>query len=156
MTKTIGFFKIFGLVFTLVLFGLSCGSTKKSDLPVVELTVDGNKAVVEVANTEPTRMSGLMFRREMDENHGMLFVFSDSQPRAFWMQNTLIPLSIAFMDEKGRIENILEMPPQTEQTFRSAGPAKYALEMNAGWYSKRGIKAGDMINGVVQAPASKD
>ncbi len=156
MIKTISFLKTFLLFLSVALFGFACGSGKKSDLPVVQLNADGNKVEVEVANTEPTRMAGLMFRRDMGENTGMLFVFSDSQPRAFWMKNTLIPLSIAFMDDKGKIENILEMPPQTEQTFRSAGAAKYALEMNAGWFTKKGVKAGDVIEGAVQAPASKD
>lgn len=87
-------------------------------------------------------MAGLMFRKDLGSDVGMLFVFSDSQQRAFWMKNTLIPLSIAYMNEKGAVENILEMPPQTEQSFMSAGPAKFALEMNAGWFSKHGVKPG--------------
>lgn len=149
---------ITGLIFFLILalFNSSCKPELKSDLPVVQLTIDGNKLLVEVANTESTRMSGLMFRSEMGSDNGMLFVFSDDKSRAFWMKNTLIPLSIAFMNEKGVIENTLEMPPQTEQTFMSAGPAKYALEMNAGWYTKHGIKPGDMVLGATTSPSSKD
>jgi uncharacterized membrane protein (UPF0127 family) len=140
----------------LALLGSSCKPELKSDLPIVQLAIDGNKIMVEVANTESTRMAGLMFRNELGTDNGMLFVFSDDASRAFWMKNTLIPLSIAFMDEKGVIENTLEMPPQTEQTFMSAGPAKYALEMNAGWYTKHGIKQGDMVVGATTAPSSKD
>jgi uncharacterized membrane protein (UPF0127 family) len=140
----------------LALFESSCKPELKSDLPIVQLSIDGNKILVEVANTESTRMAGLMFRSEMGADNGMLFVFSDDASRAFWMKNTLIPLSIAFMDEKGVIENTLEMPPQTEQTFMSAGPAKYALEMNTGWYTKHGVKAGDVVVGATTSPASKD
>jgi len=150
--------KITGLIFVLMLafFSSSCKPELKSDLPIVQLTIDGNKLLVEVADTESTRMAGLMFRNELGADNGMLFVFSDKASRAFWMKNTLIPLSIAFMDEKGVIENTLEMPPQTEQTFMSAGLAKYALEMNAGWYTKHGIKPGDVVVGATTAPSSKD
>jgi uncharacterized membrane protein (UPF0127 family) len=149
---------IIGLTIFLVLalLGSSCKPELKSDLPIVQLSIDGNNILVEVANTESTRMAGLMFRNELGTDNGMLFVFSDDASRAFWMKNTLIPLSIAFMDEKGVIENTLEMPPQTEQTFMSAGPAKYALEMNAGWYTKHAIKQGDVVVGATTAPSSKD
>ncbi len=150
--------KTMGFIFLLILsfYSFSCKSALKSDLPIVPLTIDGNKILVEVANTESTRMAGLMFRNELGTDNGMLFVFADDVSRAFWMKNTLIPLSIAFMDEKGAVENTLEMPPQTEQTFMSAGPAKYALEMNAGWYTKHGVKPGDMIIGATTAPSSKN
>jgi uncharacterized membrane protein (UPF0127 family) len=156
MTRIIGFLKVLIGGMALTLAGVSCSSGLKSDMPVAQLAIDGNKAEVEVANTEPTRMAGLMFRRDMGKNNGMIFVFSDVKPRAFWMKNTLIPLSIAFADDSGKIENILEMPPQTEQSFMSAGPARYALEMNAGWFSKLNIKPGDSIQGLTSVPASKD
>jgi uncharacterized protein len=110
----------------------------------------------EVANTPPTRETGLMFRSGMDRDHGMLFVFADSTPLQFWMKNTLIPLSISFMDAQGRILNILEMPPQTEETFPSKGPAKYALEMNKGWYADHGVKAGDVVEGALKAPKAEE
>ncbi len=154
--KTTHWMKTCFLFLILGLLGLSCSSGPKSDLPIVNLTIDGHEAVVEVANTEPTRMTGLMFRRDMGKDNGMLFVFSDAQSRAFWMKNTLIPLSIAFIDASGKILNVLEMPPLTEQSFLSAGPAKYALEMNTGWYEKLGIKAGDSIKGLDKAPVSKE
>jgi uncharacterized membrane protein (UPF0127 family) len=144
------------LFLILTLLSLSCRPGLKSDLPVVQLTVNQNKILVEVANTESTRMAGLMFRRDLGSDVGMLFVFSDSQQRAFWMKNTLIPLSIAYMNEKGIVENILEMPPQTEQSFMSAGSAQFALEMNAGWFAKHGVKPGDLIFGVSEAPKAKE
>ncbi|HVM32210.1 MAG TPA: DUF192 domain-containing protein [bacterium] len=134
--------------------GVACHPKEKSGLPVVTLTIDGHPVEAEVANQESTRMTGLMFRREMDKDHGMIFVFADSQIRAFWMKNTFIPLSIAYMDDKGVILNILEMPPQTEDAFYSAGQAKYALEMNTGWYKKNGVKAGDRVEGLAAAPAA--
>jgi uncharacterized membrane protein (UPF0127 family) len=137
---------------TIILFGFSCHHVLKSDLPTVSLKLGGHEIFVEVANQEATRETGLMFRHEMDWDNGMLFVFDDSAQRYFWMKNTLIPLSIAFIDEKGIILNILEMPPQTEQTFPSYGPAKFALEMNAGWFTKNKLKAGDLVDRVLMAP----
>lgn len=152
MNKTIRF-----SLFVLGLFAASviaCHPKDKSDLPVVTLKIDGHSVEAEVANKESTRMTGLMFRREMDKDHGMIFVFPDSEIRAFWMKNTIIPLSIAYMDGKGVILNILEMPPETEDTFYSAGQAKYALEMNTGWYKKNGVKAGDSVEGLATAPTA--
>ncbi len=156
MVKNRRFLCLLCLTLALILQGFSCESKPKSDLPVVPLKVDGHAIWVEVANKEATRSSGLMFRREMDWDAGMLFIFSDSAQRYFWMKNTLIPLSIAFMDDQGKILNILEMPPQTEQTFPSEGPARFALEMNAGWFTKGGIKPGDVVQGVLEAPKAQD
>lgn len=140
-----------------LLLGASCHhGPPSSDLPVVQLEMDGHRVWVEVANHIATRTTGLMFRREMGPDNGMLFVFPDIDQRYFWMKNTLIPLSIAFIDEKGTILNVLEMPPQTEQTFPSKGPAKFALEMNAGWFTKAGVKAGDKVEGALEAPKAED
>jgi len=138
------------------LTGTSCHPRPKSDLPVVALKVDGHEIWAEVANKEATRSSGLMFRQEMDWDNGMLFVFPDSATRAFWMKNTLIPLSIAFMDSNGKILNTEEMVPQSEQSIWSNGPAKFALEMNGGWFTKEGVKPGDVMEGVLTAPKSQD
>ncbi|HET9870820.1 MAG TPA: DUF192 domain-containing protein [bacterium] len=130
----------------------ACHPKDRSGLPQVTLTIDGHPVEAEVADQEATRMTGLMFRREMDPDHGMVFVFPDSQIRAFWMKNTFIPLSIAYMDDRGVILNILEMPPQTEDAFYSDGLAKYALEMNSGWYKAHGVKPGDRVEGLAAAP----
>src|SRR5580658_7185806 len=102
--------KILLCVAVLALGGFSCKKDLKSDLPVVPLQVDGHEVLAEVANQPATRTTGLMFRRELGKDNGMLFVFTDAQPLNFWMHNTLIPLSIAFMDRNGRILNIVEMP----------------------------------------------
>ena len=139
-----------------LLMGFSCRPSIKSELPVIPLKVGGHEIWVEVANKEITRSSGLMFRREMDWDNGMLFVFQDTATRAFWMKNTMIPLSIAFMDEKGAILNIAEMSPQDLTSIWSKGPAHYALEMNGGWFTKQGIKPGDTVEGVLKAPTAQD
>lgn len=146
------FLKIMALIFFIFLSGFRCDQNLKSDLPVVSLKIDNQQILVEVANKPATRSAGLMFRQKMDQDVGMLFVFPNSEQRAFWMKNTFIPLSIAFADEKGTILNILEMPPQTEESFFSKGPAKFALEMNATWFAKHGIRTGDSINGLLSAP----
>jgi uncharacterized membrane protein (UPF0127 family) len=138
-------------------WGLSgCKQEIKSDLPMAKLTLRHRTITVEVANKEATRMTGLMFRRSLPQDQGMLFVFPDDTVRAFWMKNTQIPLSIAFMDDQGNIENILEMPPYSEEQFYSQGPAKYALEMNTGWFTRNGLKEGDPVEGVKFAPPAVD
>lgn len=147
----------FFLLGNLLLFGgHSCQKNLKSDLPVVRLRMAGHEVQIEVAHRLITRTTGLMFRKEMPWDTGMLFVFPDSSPRAFWMKNTYIPLSIAFMNERAEILNILEMPPRTEERFFSKGPAKFALEMNAGWFSKNGLKPGDVVEGALVAPKAEE
>jgi len=126
-----------------------------AQLPELTLAVNGHKLTVEVAHTEATRAQGLMYRRILAENRGMLFVFSDVSPRAFWMKNTHIPLSIAYLDENGAIINITDMKPLTTDTHPSARPAKYALEMNQGWFKKRGIGPGAKVEGLERAPPAR-
>jgi len=121
-------------------------------LPDVALTVNGHKLTAEVAHTDPARMQGLMHRRILPEDRGMLFVFSDVARHAMWMKNTYIPLSVAFLDENGAIINIEDMKPHTQDTHPSAKPAKYALEVNLGWFQKRGIKPGAKVEGIERAP----
>lgn len=130
----------------------SCHKVVHSDLPQNLLKVDGKEITVEIANQTITRETGLMFRRDMPWDHGMLFVFPDVAPRYFWMKNTYIPLSIAFLDEKGAVLNVLEMPPLTESSFPSQGAAKYAIEMNKGWFDQNGVKAGDKVLGLEAVP----
>jgi uncharacterized membrane protein (UPF0127 family) len=124
----------------------------QTPLPEIALSVNGHKLTAEVAANDNTRTVGLMHRRMMPENRGMLFVFTSTQPLSFWMMNTYIPLSIAFIDEQGVIVNIADMKPLTTDPHPSAKPAKYALEMNQGWFAKRGIKAGAKVDGLSAAP----
>src|SRR5690349_15524248 len=103
-----------------------------AELPTRTLTLGDQKAVVEVVDTEQQRATGLMNRFSLQPDHGMLFVFDRPQPLAFWMKNTYIPLSIAFLDADGTILNIEDMKPQDESTHWSKGNALYAVEMKQG------------------------
>lgn len=119
-----------------------------ADLPLRTLSVRDQKLVVEVAATPASRETGLMNRFSLRRDHGMLFVFEVPQPLAFYMRNTYIPLSIAFVDARGRIVNIEDMRPKDESTHWSKGPALYAIEMQQGWFAAKGIAAGDVVEGL--------
>lgn len=127
-----------------------------ADLPTVELRVNGQRVVAEIAATEATRTTGLMNRFSLQPDHGMLFVFSQPHLQAFWMKNTYVPLSIAFIGADGHILNIEDMAPLTESTHPSRGPAQYALEMKKGWFAQHGIAAGDPVLGLERAPPAKE
>jgi uncharacterized membrane protein (UPF0127 family) len=115
---------------------------KKSLLP---LTIKGKNIRVEVARTEKEKERGLMFRERLGKDEGMLFVYEGEGIRSFWMKNTRLPLSIAFIDKRGKIVDIQDMEPFSLQTYISAYPAKYALEMNRGWFKRNGIKVGHLV-----------
>jgi uncharacterized protein len=110
--------------------------------------VAGHELKVEVASTDEQRMQGLMYRRKLGRNDGMLFIFDEPAYHAMWMKNTLIPLSVAFIDANGEILNILDMEPQTLDTHMAAGPAIYAIETNKGWFAENKVKAGDKVSGI--------
>jgi uncharacterized membrane protein (UPF0127 family) len=120
-------------------------SAASAELAKRTLTIHGQQLVVEVASTPETRATGLMNRFSLQTDHGMLFVFEMPQAQAFWMKDTYIPLSIAFVDARGRILNIEDMRPQDESTHWSRGLALYAIEMRQGWFAARGIAAGDVV-----------
>jgi uncharacterized protein len=138
----------------IVAFGLLAAGAR-AQLPEVGLAINGHKFTVEVVADDAQRSQGLMYRRMLPENWGMLFVFPAAMPQNFWMKNTYVPLSIAFIDERGVIVNIADMKPLTTDPHPSAKPAKYALEMNQGWFAKRGIKAGAKVDGLEKAPAGR-
>jgi uncharacterized membrane protein (UPF0127 family) len=98
--------------------------------------------VAEVAATADERAQGLMYREEVPEGTGMLFVFQDNQPRAFWMANTYVPLDIAYMDPSYRIVDIVQMEPLVTDTYPSSAPAMFALEVRQGWFAEKGIPEG--------------
>ncbi len=125
-----------------------------ADLPQIPLQISKYMLSAEVANTHRTREQGLMFRKSLGENAGMLFVFPKSAYYGMWMKNTILPLSVAFIDEKGIIINIADMKPDSLVAHYSAGPAKYALEVNSGWFASRKIDAGDLVSGLEHAPAA--
>lgn len=125
-------------------------------LPMTELRIGGHKVLAETAATEPARTLGLMHRKQpLADNHGMLFVFTDSGFHSMWMSNTYIPLSVAFLNDSGVILNIADMRPLTTTPHTAAGFARYALEMNQGWFATRGIRAGVKVEGLAAAPAPK-
>ena len=121
------------------------------NLPRVKLAAGMHQIDAQVAATTEQRMTGLMFRKEMPQHEGMLFVFDQPQQQCFWMKNTLLPLSVAFVDDDGTIVNIDEMKPQTLDSHCSARPVRYVLEMNTGWFAKKGIKAGTRLQSEIFA-----
>ena len=124
-------------------------------LPTMELTAGFHRVEAEVAATPEHRAIGLMHRKSMPQQHGMLFVFSQTSRHCMWMRNTLLPLSVAFLDEKGVILNIENMQPQTEDNHCAARDARYALEMNLGWFKAKGLAAGTAIAGLERAPPGR-
>jgi len=137
----------------LFLFALPVAA--QQSLPVMELFAGMHRIEAEVAATQDGRMTGLMHRRQMPVQRGMLFVFTETAQHCMWMRNTYLPLSVAFLDEKGRVINIEDMQPQTEDNHCAAKPARYALEMNLGWFRTRGIGPGFALTGIDKAPAGR-
>lgn len=115
------------------------------NLQKIPLYIKGKEIWVEVAKTPAERATGLMGRRHLEKEEGMLFIFEEEGYHSFWMKDTLIPLSIAFIDREGRIVKITDMKPMTLTSHPPPQPILYALEMNQGWFSKNGIKPGDVV-----------
>jgi uncharacterized membrane protein (UPF0127 family) len=114
-------------------------------LPRVEIQAGLHVIRAEVADSGERRMKGLMMREKLGPNEGMLFVFEYKAGHCFWMRNTLLPLSIAFVDDDGTIANIEDMKPRTEDSHCPVRPIRYALEMEQGWFARRGLKAGSKL-----------
>jgi uncharacterized membrane protein (UPF0127 family) len=121
-------------------------------LPVTQLSAGMHLIRAEVAADFGSRSQGLMHRKSLGPNAGMLFVFDEAAPHCMWMKNTYIPLSVAFIDAQGVIINIADMTPHSEQSHCAARPAVYALEMAQGWFAQRGIKPGAKLGGLNTAP----
>lgn len=113
-----------------------------------QIKVAGHPLKVELAIEEPQRLQGLMYRKTLGKEDGMLFIFDEPAYHSIWMKNTLIPLSVAFVDKDGVILNIVDMEPQTLDSHTAAGPAVYAIETNKGWYAGKKVKAGDKVTGL--------
>lgn len=135
---------------------LLLGTTSaRAELPEIPLAISGHRITAEVASTDAQRSRGLMHRRMLPENRGMLFVFTEPALHAMWMVNTYVPLSVAFLDAAGVIINIEDMMPLTQTPHPATRPAKYALEANLGWFKKRGIQPGAKVEGLDRAPPAK-
>ncbi len=137
----------------LTLVGLLCAGNATAqegpqlNLQRVELTAGMYRIDAQVAATSQERQIGLMHRKEMPQHEGMLFVFEQPAQQCFWMKNTLLPLTAAFVDDDGTIVNLADMKPQTLDSHCSTKPVRYVLEMNQGWFAKKGIKAGARLGG---------
>jgi uncharacterized protein len=116
-------------------------------LATITLSAGMHLIRTELAQSDTEQMTGMMFRREMGANDGMLFVNATASTRCFWMRNTYVPLSIAFIADDGSIVNIADMEPLSEKSHCSARPVRFALEVNRGWFAKRGIQAGFKLRG---------
>ncbi len=116
-------------------------------LPTIKLSAGMHVIQVELAQTPQERSVGLMFRNTMPTNDGMLFAFEQPGQQCFWMKNTLLPLSAAFIADDGSVVNIEQMKPQTLDSHCSAKPVRFVLEMNDGWFAKRGIRPGTRLQG---------
>lgn len=141
--------------FLMLLLGLvaTLGNTSQAqnapqlELPRVKLSAGIHLIDAQVAATPEQRSTGLMFRKDMPQSEGMLFVFEQASEQCFWMKNTLLPLTAAFVADDGTIVNLADMKPQTTDSHCSAQPVRYVLEMNQGWFAKKGIKAGFRLGG---------
>ncbi|MDR2788258.1 MAG: DUF192 domain-containing protein [Candidatus Accumulibacter sp.] len=126
-----------------------------AQVPSIELTVGFHRIEAEVAADQSTRMQGLMNRKRMEPHRGMLFVFPWAARHCMWMRNTFLPLSVAFLDDQGRILNIEDMEPQTENNHCASAPVRFALEMNRGYFAEKGIKPGQRVGGLEKSPVPR-
>ena len=117
------------------------------NLQRVEITAGMHRIDAQVALAPEERQTGLMYRKEMPQFEGMLFVFEQPAQQCFWMKNTLLPLTAAFVADDGTIVNLEDMKPQTLDSHCSSKPVRYVLEMNKGWFAQKGIKAGTKLAG---------
>ncbi|MBK9245300.1 MAG: DUF192 domain-containing protein [Burkholderiales bacterium] len=145
------------LLTTLLLFalltGAGAGAAQTPGLPTVQLAAGIHLITAELAASDPARARGLMFRQGLPANHGMLFVFDRKATHCMWMRNTLIPLSVAFIEDDGTIVNIENMQPHDERTRHCARrPVRFALEMALGWFDGKGIGPGAKLGRLPAVP----
>jgi len=126
---------------------VSAQDAPQMNLQRVKLSAGMHLIDAQVALTPEQRQIGLMFRKEMPQQEGMIFVFEQASQQCFWMKNTLLPLTAAFVADDGTIVNLADMKPQTTDPHCSARPVRYVLEMNKGWFAQKGIKAGSKLGG---------
>jgi uncharacterized protein len=149
MTKSTPFrLNIAVIAFTFGFATAACAQQQPVKFPVVQLNAGIHLIKAEVAARDNERQQGLMFREKMGTNEGMVFLFGAPAGVCMWMKNTLIPLSVAFLDESGKIINIEDMRPQSTESHCAKKPANYALEMNLGWFKQRNIRPGSTIEGL--------
>lgn len=146
--------KLIGKLFS-TLVGLGCLLSAQAtpipapqfDLPKMQVRMGGKQAQVQVARSDEERAIGLMGRVHLEPNEGMLFIFPSLDVQCFWMRNTLLPLSAAFINDAGRVVNFADMQPLSDQAHCSAQPVRYVLEMPQGWFEQAGLRVGSPIKG---------
>ena len=131
------------LFLLILIVSLSC---RQSGIATATLSVNGRALTVEIARSKAQKTRGLMYRERLDWNEGMLFVFRKDQVLSFWMKDTSIPLSIAFLDKNGKVTDIFHMEPYSLFPVRSRSMCRYALEVNRGFYEDAGLQVGDRID----------
>jgi len=147
MNKTL----LHSALLTAILASACAVAQQVASFPVTQLNSGIHVIKAEVANNEAQREQGLMFREKMGTNEGMVFVFDGPVGACMWMKNTLLPLSVAFIDADGKIVNIEDMKPQTLDSHCAKKLVRYALEMNLGWFKQKNIKPGSVIEGLPRA-----
>jgi hypothetical protein len=141
---------IFNAIVATLLIGHGIASAEDSpqmQLQRIPLSIGIHQIDTQLAVTSEQREIGLMFRKDMPQNEGMLFIFEDPSRLCFWMKNTLLPLTAAFVADDGTIVNLENMKPQTTESHCSAKPVRFVLEMNQGWFAKKGVKPGAKLSG---------
>ncbi len=141
------------LLFSLFALSATAQDTPQTNLPRIKLQAGMFQIDTQVAQTPEQRSIGLMHRTEMPQHEGMLFVFEQPATQCFWMKNTLLPLTAAFVADDGTIVNLADMKPQTTDSHCSTQPVRFVLEMHQGWFAKKGLKAGSRLRGVVFKPS---
>jgi uncharacterized protein len=146
------FQRTFGLLALLMCAAGYTASAAAQDEPQmklqrVTLSAGMHQIDTQLAQTPEQRQTGLMWRKEMPQHEGMLFIFEQPSQQCFWMKNTFLPLTAAFVADDGTIVNLEDMKPQTTEPHCSAKPVRYVLEMNKGWFAKKGLKAGSKLAG---------
>jgi uncharacterized membrane protein (UPF0127 family) len=144
--------RLLGLALVVALgspLGAGAQDAPQMNLQRTKLSVGMHVIDVQMALTPEQRQTGLMLRKNMPQHEGMIFVFERAGQQCFWMKNTLLPLTAAFVADDGTIVNLADMKPQTTDTHCSEKPVRYVLEMNKGWFAKKGIKAGAKLGGLL-------
>jgi uncharacterized membrane protein (UPF0127 family) len=139
------FFTLLALSATLLSFAQA--QEAQSNLQRTRITAGMYQIDAQIAQTPVERQTGLMFRKEMPQAEGMIFVFEQPATQCFWMKNTLLPLTAAFVADDGRIVNLVDMKPMTEDSHCSKEPVRFVLEMNQGWFAHKNIKEGSKLGG---------
>ena len=130
-------------------FSVNAQESPQTNLERLKISAGLHQIDAQVASSAGQRQTGLMYRKEMPQHEGMIFVFEQASQQCFWMKNTPLPLTAAFLDDDGTIVNLADMKPLSVEAHCSEKPVRYVLEMNQGWFAKKGIKAGNKLQSAI-------